>query len=127
MLLVKFDLEDLEKCKTVSDVYRAMGIGVNEDDPQDLNLYNKEVFGKKAYYKNIFMTESTYNKVTGIMEAVDGKKDGKNAFNWFNFGPVTNGSRYEMVKEAIGELNDSVLYIVTPEDDMYEESPETKK
>lgn len=123
MLLVKFELEDLEKCKTASDVYRAMGIGIKEDDPQDLNLFNKEVFGKKAYYKNLFITNATYKRILEIMEKTDKKKMNTSSFNWINFAPLSNGSRYEKVKEQIGELNDSVLYIVTPEDEMYEESP----
>lgn len=122
MLLVKFELEDLEKCKTVSDVYRAMGIGVRKDDPQDLNLYNKEVFGRKAYYKNLFITDETYKRVLKILEAVDGKHSKNKVWNWVNFAPLSNGSRYEKVKEQLGELNDSVLYIVTPEDELYEES-----
>lgn len=127
MLLVKFELEDLEKCKSVSDVYRTMGIGVKEDDPQDLNLFNKEVFGKKAYYKNMFITDATYKRVLDLMEKLDKKKLGKNSFSWVNFAPLSNGSRYEKVKEQLGDLNDSVLYIVTPEDEMYEESIEISK
>lgn len=127
MLLVKFELEDLEKCKSVPEVYRAMGIGVKKDDPQDLNLYNKEVFGKKAYYKNMFITDATYKRILDLMEKIDKKKMGKNSFNWINFAPLSNGSRYEKVKEQLGDLNDSVLYIVTPEDEMYEESIEVSK
>ena len=122
MLLVKFELEDLEKCKTVSDVYRAMGIGVRKDDPQDLNLHNKEVFGRKAYYKNLFLTDATYQKILKLMEDADYKGGRNKVWTWVNFAPLSNGPRYDKVREALGDLNDSVLYIATPEDEIYEES-----
>ena len=113
MLLVKFELEDLEKCKTVSDVYRAMGIGIKEGDPQDLNFSNQEVFGKKAYYANLFLHPDTDSRISKIL----GEKSG-----WFNYAPISNGDRYTEVEHEIGDINESVLYIVTPEDEMYEES-----
>lgn len=114
MLLVKFELEDLEKCKTVSDVYRAMGIGIKEGDPQDLNFSNQEVFGKKAYYANLFLHPDTDSRISKIL----GEKSG-----WFNYAPISNGDRYTEVEHEIGDINESVLYIVTPEDRFYIEDP----
>lgn len=119
MLLVKFDLKDLEKCETVADVYRAMGVGVKEGDPQDLNFYNKKVFGKKAYYANMFINPETASKVKDIL----GKEK---VLDWFNFAPVCDGDRFTEVENEIGEINESVLYIVTPEDKFYIEDPSTK-
>ena len=49
MLLLHFELDDIDKCLSVTDVYNMMGIGVKEEDPQDLKLSDKDVFGKKAY------------------------------------------------------------------------------
>lgn len=135
MLLLKFELEDLKKCKSVSDVYRAMGIGINEDDSQDLNFNNKAVFGKRAYYRNLFVTDRTYNEIHDILEKVpnykrrSAKKDKIHihAFQWSNYSPMSSGPRYQALESIIGELNDEVLYILTPEDNLYEEDPHAEE
>ena len=120
MLLVKFELNDLEKCKNVADVYRAMGIGVKKGDPQDLNFNNKEVFGKRAYYANLFINKNTEKKIKDILGR-------EKSLDWFNYAPVSGGDRYEEVENEIGEINESVLYIVTPEDKFYIEDPTVKE
>ena len=40
-----------------------LGIGLKEDSKQDLNIRNKEVFGKRAYYANMIMHDDTYNAI----------------------------------------------------------------
>jgi hypothetical protein len=135
MLLLKFDLDDIEKCNSVLDVFRMFGIGVKKDDSQDLKLDNKEVFGKKAYYANMLLNEATYERIYKRMnelgEKVDNRHGGHlptaNALQWMNFSPISNGPRYKAVEDEIGEINESVLYIITPEDPFYEEDPNVAK
>ena len=121
MLLVKFDLQDLEKCKTVADVYRTMGIGVTKDDVQDLNFDNNEVFGKRAFYANLFLNPKTSEKISNILH------ESSKLHGWFNYSPVTGGERYDQLENEIGEINESVLYIATPEDKLYIEDPHAGK
>lgn len=131
MILRRFNLEDIEKCKTLEDVFEMMGIGLKESSKQDLNIRNKEVFGEKAYYANMIMNDKTY---TAIYEQL--KPQGKRWYNrsgnrmpsadamqWTNYSPISSGPRYEKVKEAVGEISEDVLYIITPEDSLYEEEP----
>ena len=123
MLLLHFELDDINKCSSVADVYHMMGIGIKEEDPQDLKLSNKDVFGKKAYYKNFILSEKTSNRIYEHLKE-SSKGTLKNpGFEWSVFGPVSDGERVKQVEERVGELNDSVLYILTPEDDLYEEEP----
>lgn len=123
MLLLHFELDDIDKCFSVTDVYNMMGIGVKEEDPQDLKLSDKDVFGKKAYYKNFILSEKTSNRIYEHLKESSKGTLRDPGFEWSVFGPISNGERAEQVKERIGELNDSVLYILTPEDDLYEEEP----
>lgn len=112
MLLVKFDLDGLDGCKNAHDAYKAMGVGTSEDDI-DLKFNNKEVFGNKASYSNMFLNPDTYNKIRNSLDETD-------RLIWDNYAPLCSGDRYDKIKEAIGELNESVLYIVTPEDSLYD-------
>lgn len=131
MLLLKFDLDDIEKCKTLEDVFEMMGVGLKEDSKNDLNIKNKEVFGEKAYYSNMIMSDATYNRIYEHLKPL-GKKwynrrgermPSEAALQWTNYSPISSGPRFEAVEERVGEINDSVLYIITPEDDLYEEEP----
>jgi len=136
MLLLRFDLDDIEKCNNVSDVFRMMGIGIKENDPQDLKFNNKEVFGEHAYYANLAMSDDTYHRIYDHLQNT-GKKNktrlGKElpsdeAFAWLNYSPLSNGPRFDAIKEAAGgEINDSVLYIITPGDSLYEHDPNLNK
>jgi len=131
MLLLKFDLGDIEKCKSVLDVFRMFGIAMNEGDPQDLKLNNKEVFGERAYYANMFISDETYKRIYEHLDTIGGHRNNRHgekfpsdeAMRWVNYSPVSNGPRYDAVAKIAGEINDSVLYIVTPEDELYEEDP----
>ena len=120
MLLVKFDLQELEKCKTSADIYRTMGVGVLEGDPQDLNFNNEKVFGKRAFYANLFLNPETSKKISNILH------ENSKLHGWFNYSPVTSGERYDRLVDKIGEINEEVLYIATPEDDLYIEAPSTE-
>lgn len=131
MLLRKFELEDIEKCRTVDDVFEMMGVGLRADSKQDLNIRNKEVFGEKAYYANMIMSDDTYMKIYEHLKPL-GKKwynrsgnrmPSAEALQWTNYSPISSGPRFDAVKERMGEVNDSVLYIITPDDDLYEEEP----
>lgn len=127
MLLLKFNLEDIDKCTNVTDVFRAMGIGIYEDDPQDLKFTNKEVFGDKANYQNIFINDKTSNYIYDLMNKYGdrisnrfgSKLPSSQAIAWSSFAPTSSGPRYDKIAEAAGEINESVLYIVTPDDPLY--------
>lgn len=131
MLLLKFDLDDIEKCKTLEDVFEMMGVGLSDKSEKDLNINNKEVFGAKAYYANMVMSDATYNRIYEHLKPLGKKWYNRNggrmpsaaALQWTNYSPISSGPRFEAVKERVGEINDSVLYIITPEDDLYEEEP----
>ena len=131
MLLSKFNYDDLDKCKSVKEVFEVMGVGGDE-----LPFTNKEVFGEKAYYRNMFIADETYQKVLEIMKPIPNYKGHKNPKNrlsyaaaqWCNFSPMSNGPRFEQVKELVGgEINRSVLYILTPKDELFEEEPTCAK
>lgn len=131
MILRRFNLEDIEKCKTLEDVFEMMGIGLKESSKQDLNIRNKEVFGEKAYYANMIMNDDTYLKIYEQLKP-QGKKwynrsgnrmPSADALQWTNYSPISSGPRYDKVKEAVGEISEDVLYIITPEDSLYEEEP----
>lgn len=134
MILRRFDLNDIEKCKTLEDVFTMMGIGLKEDSPEDLNIRNEKVFGKRAYYANMIMNDNTYNKIYEHLKPL-GKKwynrsgnrmPSPEALQWTNYSPISSGPRYEKVKEVVGEISEDVLYIITPEDSIYEEDPSLK-
>lgn len=131
MILRRFNLDDIEKCKTIEDVFEMMGIGLKESSKQDLNIRNKEVFGEKAYYANMIMNDGTYMKIYEQLKP-QGKKwynrhgdrmPSADAMQWTNYSPISSGPRYEKVKEFVGEILEDILYIITPEDSLYEEEP----
>lgn len=133
MLLLKFNYDDIEKCKSAEDVYRMFGIGVAEkDDGYTVHMTDEKVFGKRAYYRNMVMSQEAYDAVLDVMKKIPNYKGMKNpkdrlsyaAIEWVNYSPMSSGPRYEQVKElAGGEINRSVLYILTPDDELYEEAP----
>lgn len=136
MLLLKFNKEDFKKCKGVVDVFNTMGISRPDDkdavkEKCEVNFADEEVFGKRAYYANTFISNDTYNYILDIMKEVpdyQGREKSKNklshaAMQWVNYSPISSGPRFEKIKDMVGEINDSVLYIVTPDDEMYKEDP----
>lgn len=125
MILLKFNLEDFDDVKNVDDVYRAMGIAIKDTDKGEASINDEEVFGTKPYYANMFMDDGTFNYIADKMKKLDKEsKVSGYAFQWANLAPISNGPRYEKVKELVGEINRTVLYIITPEDELYEECPE---
>ena len=120
MLLLHFEWDDIKNCKSVADVYRMMGIGTKDSDPQDLKFSNKEVFGEKAYYANLFITDKADKEIYDHLKSVDRSVGSE----WAVYCPVSNGPRYDKITAVLGKLNDSVLYVVEPSDkDLYEEYP----
>ena len=134
MILRRFDLNEIKNCKTLDDVFEMMGIGLKEDSKQDLNIRNKEVFGEKAYYANMIMNDKTYNAIYEQLKPLGKKWYNKNgdrmpspgALQWTNYSPISSGPRYEEVEKRAGGISEDVLYIITPEDDLYEEEPTVK-
>lgn len=132
MILMRFDLDDIEKCKTFNDVFEMFGIGLKEDSKQGLNIRNKEVFGERAYYANMIMNDTTFMRIYDRLQsfAKKSKKGGKvsapDALQWINYSPVSSGPRYKQVEEMTGMVSEDVIYIITPDDPMYEEDPTLK-
>lgn len=131
MLLLRFELNDLDKCKTVDEVFEAMGVGVKEDSKRLFNLRNEKIFGKKAYYKNMFIAQETYERVYNILNNVGkhprnrlGEKlPTAQALYWCNMSPISNGPRFDKIKADIGVISPDTLYIVLPGNPLYEENP----
>ena len=131
MLMTKFNLDDIEKCNTALEVYAVLGIGKSEDSP--IKLGDKKVFGEsgKPYYKNLFIAEETFDRILEHLRT-KGKPVGKQrnsgvtteSYGWSDCGPKALGPRFEELKERVpgNEINRSVLYVLTPEDDMFEEA-----
>jgi hypothetical protein len=132
MLLLKFEPSDIEKCQSVTDVFNMFGIAIKDGDTQDLKLTNKEVFGEKAYYANLILNTETSERIFNHLDTIGEKiKSGigdlkmtPEALQWFNTSPLHSGSRYDEITKAMGEVNESVLYILTPGDPYYRENPE---
>ena len=134
MILRRFDLNEIKNLKSLDDAFEMMGIGLREDSKQDLNIRNKEVFGEKAYYANMIMHDKTYMAIYEQLKP-QGKKwynrSGKrmpsaDAMQWTNYSPISSGPRYEEVEKRAGGISEDVLYIITPDDDLYEEEPTVK-
>lgn len=125
MILRRFNLDDIKNCKTLDDAFEMIGIGLREDSKQDLNIRNKEVFGKRAYYANMIMNEKTHNAIYEQLKSQDKKSrmPSADALQWINYSPISNGPRYEEVEKRAGGISEDVLYIITPEDDLYQEDP----
>ena len=129
MILNHFNLSDLEKCKTLSEVFKTLNVGEGTDYP----FTDEKVWGKKAHHANYFMTDATFNLIYEALKANEtdtwlyhGKtKQYPEAFAWSNFSPLSSGPRYKKFEKMVGPLNDSVLYIVTPDDEFYQPAPET--
>lgn len=128
MILRRFNLDDIKDCKTVGDAFRMMGIALSEDDPQDIKITDERVFGKKPYYKNMVINDNTYQKIYAQLNKVNDKAGNRfatEAFQWMNYSPLSSGEKYDKIKEATGDVSEDVLYIITPEDSLYEEEPTT--
>ena len=134
MILRRFDLNEIKNLKSLDDAFEMMGIGLREDSKQDLNIRNKEVFGEKAYYANMIMNDKTYMAIYEQLKP-QGKKwynrsgnrmPSADAMQWTNYSPISSGPRYEEVEKRAGGISEDVLYIITPDDDLYEEEPTVK-
>lgn len=128
MILRRFNLDEIDNCKTVGDVFRMMGVAVGKDDPQDLKITDESVFGKKAYYANMVMNDNTYQKIYAHLNKVNDKAGNRfatEAFQWMNYSPLSSGPKYDKIKEETGAVSEDVLYIITPEDSLYEPEPTT--
>ena len=130
MLLLKFEPSDIEKCQSVTDVFNMFGIAIKDGDPQDLKITNEEVFGKKAYYANMILNTETADRITEHLNTIGekinsstGEKMTPEAIQWHDVAPLHSGSRYNEITKAMGEVNESVLYILTPGDPYYREDP----
>lgn len=116
MILIRFDKEKLGDCKTVTDVFRVMGVGLAGDDTVDLHFDNESVFGKKASYRNMIISSETYDEIFK-------KFSGTNkAYTWWNVAPRTEKDIPEEILDAVGSIIDDVLYIITPQDKFYSEA-----
>ena len=104
---------------------------MSDKSDKDLTLKNEEVFGKRAYYNNMVMHDKTYNAIYEQLKKTGKKwrnRSGKYmtpepALQWVNYSPLSQGPRYEQVREAVGEIAEDVLYIITPKDTLYTEDP----
>ena len=115
MILLRFDTDEIENCKNVTDVFRVMGVGVAGDDSVGLHFDEPKVFGKKANYKNMIISEHTYNQVAKHFEGTP------YAGTWWDIAPITERNAPVGVLDAMGGLVDGILYIITPEDEYYTE------
>lgn len=135
MILRRFNLDDIDKCNTLEDVFEMMGIGMKEDSKQDLNIRNKEVFGNRAYYNNMIMNDATFNRIYEHLKPLGTKRKNKSgnympseaALLWMNYSPVSNGPRFKQVSEIAGGIPEDILVIITPDDSIYIEDPNLPK
>lgn len=127
MILRRFDLNDIEKCRTVADVFKVMGIGTTKVDGCDLLINDEEAFGGRAYYKNLVMHPDTAKMILdhlrNLKRSDDAILNDRASFiitnDWINCAPITHGDRYKFVDDAVG-VSEDVLYIITPQDSLYE-------
>ena len=126
MIIQRFDLEKVKKAKSASEVYKIM----------EIDFRDKEIFGEKAYYRNVIMNDKTYKAIFDQLNTIRYKgelpvKSGRisrEAITWMAFCPISTGPRMEEVSKRIGIIDEDKLYIITPEDkDLYEQSPEVEK
>ena len=135
MILRRFNLDDIDKCNTLEDVFEMMGVGLTDDSKQDLNIHNKTAFGRRAYYYNMIMNEKTFRRIYDHLAPLGEKrlnKSGKTmpsvaALQWSNYAPVSNGPRFEQVSEIAGGIPEDILAIITPDDSIYIEDPNLPK
>lgn len=116
MILIRFDKEKLGDCKTVTDVFRMMGVGLAEDDSVDLHFDNEAVFGKKASYRNMIISSNTCDEIARKFAGTSKE------FLWWNIAPITEKDAPKEIFDAVGEIIDDVLYIITPQDKFYTEA-----
>ena len=122
-----FSFRELKKVQTVEQVFHIMGVGNDTDAPFD----DRQVFGKQASYKNMYITEETYltvmNALTSRKDYLKAKETGEGlleteAAKWAVYAPISGGKEYKELTDRIGELNRAVLYVVTPGDPLYKEA-----
>lgn len=112
MLLMRFEDEEIKDIKDAQDFYEALGITEEVFGIPD-------IFGKSPYYYNMVLHPETDS---AIMEKIRTNNDDKRAgFDWVNFSPVACGPRYEEVENTVGRICRNVLYIITPDDKIFEE------
>lgn len=134
---IKIKLDELEKCKNLDDVFAIMGIGVgkHEKDPGLVHLSDKEIFGEKGYYANMAISQETYEAISEHLKPLGepwytrrgGRRPSKYALQWMNYSPVSVGPRYEAIEKRVGEIKKDELYIILPDDELYEEEPGVKR
>lgn len=141
MLLLHFNPDELADCRTVSNIYATMGISPASSVDGETKWEDKTVFGKRAYYKNMFINDEDYkaaeeglknNVLIGrTMEGSDKAEETmmdyherNEVFSWAMSSPISFGPKYDQIKARLGgDVPRGVLVIVCPDDDLYEEAP----
>ena len=128
MILLRFDTDEIKNCKTVADVFKMFGIGSTEKDGCGLLITNKDVFGGRAYYKNLIMHPDTSKAIFRHLKSVKHNKDediNKKittaiVLDWVSCAPMSSGEKFDNINDSVG-VSEDVLYILTPEDPLHEE------
>ena len=141
MLLLHFNPDDLADCQTVGNIYAAIGISPASAIDGKTKWEDKDVFGKRAYYKNMFMNDEDYKaaeeglkKNVLVGRTLEGNEkpeetmmdyhERNEVFSWAMNSPISFGPKYDKIKERLdGDVPRGVLVIVCPGDDLYEEAP----
>ena len=141
MLLLHFNPDDFADCSTVGMLYVTMGISPASAFDNNTKWEDKEVFGKRAYYRNMFMNDADYklaeeslkkNVLVGRTmegsekpeEAMMDSHEQSEVFSWAMNSPISFGPKYDKIKERIGgDIPRGVLVIICPGDALYEEAP----
>ena len=129
MIVLRADLDKLNDATSVLEVFAAFGLGKGEE----IEFTDEKVFGKKANYANMFCTDLTYRDIYEKLgkdekrkvTSRSGTKWSPEAVNWCWFSPISSGQRFEKFEKLLGDkLMDYRIYILTPDDKMYEEAPD---
>ena len=128
MLVLRADVDALQEAKTVLEIFEVFGIGEGEK----IKFTDEKVFGERANYANTFCTDLTFKMVHDILNKNEkhmmrnrsGAEWSPEAVNWCWYSPISTGPRYEDFVKLLGdEPQDNRIYILTPDDKMYEEAP----
>lgn len=140
MKVIKFNPDEFEDCRTVGQIWAVLGVTPSDSPDGSLHFDDKETFGKKAYYNNMFISQKAYERGSEAIQknvlvgrAHEGSSNEKEVMSyhercelvaWAMMSPVSNGARYQKIVERLGELPDDALVIVMPGDEMYREAPD---
>lgn len=108
MRLIRFDEKILDSVKSMADFYKAIGVDFEDD----------HLFGERASVSNVVMHPETDEKLHKRLSDTYGTPG---QLDWLAYSPVTTGSRYKDVEDAVGRIIRNVLYIVEPTDELYKE------